>query len=75
MKTKRMVLAIILALALLPVLASASNFYLFPDSNKRLLTYEEVAAWQYDALGYAFNELFARYGRPFDPGSKYDNYF
>lgn len=64
-----------IVLALLPVSAGASNFYLFPDSNKRLLTYEEVAAWQYDALGYAFNELFARYGRPFDPGSKYDNYF
>ena len=58
-----------------PVPAGASNFYLFPDSNTRRLTYEEVAAWQYDALGYAFNELFARYGRPFEPGGKYDNYF
>ena len=26
--------------------------------------------WQYDALGYAFNELFARYGRPFHPRRK-----
>ncbi len=59
----------------LPVMAGASNFYLFPDSDKRRLSYEEVWAWQYDALGYVFNELFARYGRPFIPGEKYDNYF
>lgn len=64
-----------IVLTLMPVAASASNFYLFPDSDKRRLTYEEVAEWQYDALGYAFNELFARYGRPFDPDGKYDNYF
>lgn len=75
MKTKRITLMLVIILVLTPVLASASNFYLFPDSNKRRLTYEEVAEWQYDALGYAFNELFARYGRPFEPGEKYDNYF
>lgn len=59
----------------LPMMAGASNFYLFPESSRRRLTYEEVWAWQYDALGYAFNELFARHGRPFIPGEKYDHYF
>jgi hypothetical protein len=59
----------------LPILAGASNFYLFPDSNRRLLTYTEVDQWQRDALSYAFNELFARYGRPFIPGERFYNYF
>lgn len=63
------------AMLLLPVLALASNTYIFPESNRKRLTYDDVWAWQYDALGYAFNELFARYGRPFEPGGKYDNYF
>ncbi|MGI6687752.1 MAG: YARHG domain-containing protein [Christensenellales bacterium] len=74
MKTRRLV-AILLLLALLPLSALASNFYIFPDSNRRRLTECEVWEWQYDALGYAFNELFARYGRPFIAGQKYDNYF
>lgn len=75
MKSRTTALLLALLLLILPLLAGASNFYIFPDSNRRRLTYEEVWAWQYDALGYAFNELFARYGRPFIPGSKYDNYF
>ena len=71
----RRVIAVALALCLLPFLCLASNFYIFPDSNRRRLTEDEVWAWQYDVLGYAFNELFARYGRPFIAGQKYDVYF
>jgi len=71
----RRCLPAVLALMLAALPALASNFYIFPKSDKTRLTYEEVWAWQYDALGYAFNELFARYGRPFDPGGKFDNYF
>ncbi len=74
MKAKR-IIAILLLLCLLPLCALAANRYIFPDSNRRRLSYDEVWAWQYDALGYAFNELFARYGRPFEAGQKYDNYF
>ena len=74
MKVKR-VLALLLLVTLLPLWAFAANQYIFPDSNRRRLTEEEVWAWQYDALGYAFNELFARYGRPFIAGQKYDLYF
>lgn len=75
MKTKACVLLLSLILLLSPLLVSASNFYIFPESDRKHLSYEEVWAWQYDALSYAFNELFARYGRPFNAGSKYDNYF
>jgi len=74
MKVKR-VLALLLLVTLLPLGAFAANQYIFPDSNRRRLTEEEVWTWQYDALGYAFNELFARYGRPFIAGQKYDLYF
>lgn len=74
MKPRRL-LAFALVLLLLPLQALASNFYLFPDSNRRLLTEEELWEWQYDVLGYGFNELFARYGRPFITGSKYDVFF
>ena len=74
MKTKR-ALALLLLLPLLPVWAHAANVYIFPDSNRRRLSEDEVWQWQYDALGYAFNELFARHGRPFEAGQKYDTYF
>ena len=75
MVKKRLCLLIITLFLVLPTLAGASNFYLFPDSDKRRLTYAEVDLWQYDSLEYAFNELFARYGKPFVPGGKFDNYF
>lgn len=75
MRTRLTGLLLACVLLLLPLMAGASNSYIFPDSNRKRLTYEEVWAWQYDALGYAFNELFARYGRPFNKGGQYDNYF
>ena len=70
-----LVLLLSLMLSLLPLSALGANSYIFPDSNRRRLTRDEVWAWQYEARGYAFNELFARYGRPFIAGSKYDVYF
>lgn len=67
------------ALALLLVMttatASAANFYLIEDSDTRELTREELWTWQYDALGYVFNEIFARHGYHFNPGGKYESYF
>ena len=74
---KRLV-AILFALSLLLQLAApalASNFYIIPDSDKRTLTREELWTWQYDALMYIINEIFARHGFHFEPGGKYDNYF
>ena len=42
--------------------ASASNFYLIADSDTRELTRDELWEWQYEALGYILNEIFARHG-------------
>lgn len=65
-----------LVLSLLFVFQTAlAEEYIFPKSNKELLTYQQVWEWQYDVLGYAFNELFARHGRPFEKNGKYDLYF
>lgn len=74
---KRVVALLCLGVLLLTCAAPAlaSNFYIIPDSNTRRLTYEELWTWQYDALGYIFNEIFARHGFHFKPGGKYDSYF
>lgn len=69
-----MVLALLLPL-LLPLGAGASNFYIFPHSNSRRLTEAELWKWQFDALSYANNEIFARYGKPFTPGKNFALYF
>ena len=60
---------------LLDASAQASNFYLIEDSDTRLLTRSELWEWQYDALGYVFNEIFARHGYHFEAGGKYESYF
>ncbi len=69
------VLAVCLALAILTQTALAYNFYLIPDSNARRLTENELWNWDYDALGYILNEIFARYGMPFKRDGKYYPYF
>ena len=43
----------------------AAGDYIFPDSNSRYLSYEEVAAKGQQELLYARNEIFARHGRKF----------
>lgn len=43
----------------------AAGDYIFPDSNSRYLSYEEVAAKGQQELVYARNEIFARHGRKF----------
>ncbi|NLD52799.1 MAG: YARHG domain-containing protein [Clostridiales bacterium] len=75
MRKAIVILLLALLVMLTPLMAAASNFFVFPDSDRRLLTKEEIWEWQYDALGYAFNEIFARNGRPFERGGKYDLYF
>ena len=39
------ILCLLLVLMMLPAAALAERMYIFPDSNKRLLTWDEVAAW------------------------------
>lgn len=69
------ILALILVLLMLPAAVLAERMYVLPDSNKRHLTWEEVAEWDYESLGYAFNEIFARHGYDFEPGGEYEYYF
>lgn len=73
-KTATALLALTLAL-LAACPASAANAYLIPDSNTRRLTEEELWLWQYDALGYVLNEIFARHGYHFEQGGQYQRYF
>lgn len=75
MKQARWMLMVLAALLLSIGIASAELNYILPDSNSRELTWDEVARWDYETLGYAFNEIFARHGYVFHPGEKYDNYF
>lgn len=73
---KRAVTAVLaLLIVMTAATASAANFYLIEDSDIRELTYEELWTWQYDALGYVFNEIFARHGYHFEAGGKYESYF
>ena len=75
MKKKILVIAVLLVMLTVQSAALASNFYIIPDSNTRKLTEAELKEWQYDALGYILNEIFARYGMPFKPDGKYYHYF
>ena len=47
-----------------PTPAPAGDF-IFPDSNSRYLSYDEVYAKNQQELSYARNEIFARHGRKF----------
>lgn len=67
-----LVLCLLLAFA---SAASASNFYMIEDSNTRRLTEDELREWQYEALGYVLNEIYARHGYHFESGSSYARYF
>lgn len=69
------ILALILVLLMLPAAALAERMYVLPESNTRLLTWDEVAEWDYESLGYAYNEIFARHGYDFIPGREYEYYF
>ena len=68
------VLALLLTL-MMSAGALADRMYVLPESNSRKLTWEEIDYWDYETLGYAFNEIFARHGFNFKPGQDYDNYF
>ena len=74
---KKLIVSILaLALCLLMTTAAlADRMYVLPDSSIRKLSREEVEMWDYESLGYAFNEIFARHGYNFIPGQHYDYYF
>jgi len=71
-------LVLILTLSFLPGSTGAATkrrAYIIPDSDIRLLTREELWQWDYESIGFIFNEIFARHGYNFIPGEKYDNFF
>lgn len=72
-------LALLMVPMLLPlstgVASEKNDFYIIEDGNQRYLTEAELWDWQYEALGYIYNEFFARHGRAFRPGEKYDVFF
>ena len=73
-----MALAVILSCAamLAPDAAEAETLYIIPDSNTRLLTWDELYnGYQYDTLLYAYNEILARHGYKFETGSRCYNWF
>lgn len=55
--------------------ALAANSYLISDSDTRRLTEQELWGWQYEALGYVLNEIFARHGYHFSDTGRYLPYF
>ncbi len=75
MKKRLSVLCVFLAFLLLPAMAGADRQYLIPDSNTRLLTWDELEKWDRHSLSYVFNEIFARHGYVFKAGGKYDQWF
>ena len=75
MKNMLRLLSAVLALTVCVSSALADRMYVLPESSTRELTWEEVAEWDYESLGYAFNDIFARHGYVFIPGEKYDYYF
>ena len=56
-------------------LAAKQRQYIVPDSDTRYLTVEELWGWNYESVGYIFNEIFARHGYNFESGGQYDAYF
>ena len=72
---KRILLFILCILMLLGASASATDSYLIHDIDTRALFESELWEWQYDALGYMYNEVLARHGYHFAPGGKYYSYF
>ncbi|MBQ7848253.1 MAG: YARHG domain-containing protein [Clostridia bacterium] len=74
-RTLMLLSAVCLTLLLTAGAAVADRMYVLPDSDVRKLTVAEIDEWDYESLGYAFNEIFARHGFNFEPGQDYDNYF
>ena len=69
MSVERLLLPVLLGLMLLLACAApaalasgVNNYYIIPDSDTRLLTEEELWGWQYEAVGFIYNEIFARQG-------------
>lgn len=72
---KRLVCLLITCLLLPFSSAAAEDRWFVADSHLRELSMEELAQWNYESLGYILNEIYARHGYHFMPGSEYEAYF
>lgn len=69
-------LSLLMALIMLPLYAAgAEGDWFIQDSADRPLTEQELCRWDYESLGYILNEMYARRGYHFTPGSDYAAYF
>ena len=74
-KTIRLIAIAMLICMAAATAAQADTQYIFPNSNKKHLTWEEVEAWDNEALHIGFNEIWARHGYVFNPGGACDRWF
>lgn len=73
---KKLLCLLTALLMLLPSLAGAEEgTWFIKDSATRTLTEQELLRWDYESLGYILNEMYARRGYHFTPGSDYEAYF
>ena len=78
MLTKKLLCAVLVMIIALPVMLLAANAevqYIFPTSNTKHLTWDEVEAWNCNALLIGFNEIWARHGYVFKAGGACDRWF
>ena len=77
MLAKKLIPLLILAslLTFAAVAAQAETQYIFPNSNTKHLTWDQVEAWDCEALNIGFNEIWARHGYIFRPGGACYNWF
>ncbi|NMD38999.1 MAG: YARHG domain-containing protein [Christensenellaceae bacterium] len=75
MKKKFLLLLIVFCFIFNANIAFAARQYIIPDSDSRYLSREELLEWDYESIGFLFNEIFARHGYNFIPGEVYDVYF
>lgn len=66
----------VLLLCLLSATAAfADRTYILPESDTRALTWAEIDAWDYQSLGFAYWEIYARHGLSFDSDPTLKDFF
>ena len=76
MKKRILAALLILSVCVLPVLPALGDVqYIFPGSDTRRLTWNEVEAWNNEALNIGFNEIWARHGYKFKAGGACERWF
>lgn len=72
---KRILTFAVMLILLCAQAALADSDWLIADSDTRLLTAEELWAWDFESLGYIEYEIYARHGYRFRSNNVYGEYF